>query len=84
MPGCSLSGLASLNEVTLIWVPGHYGILGNEETDNLARQESAMPLLGPESALGIPKCSAREEIKTEHQHYSAWRDLRGHRYSKVL
>jgi ribonuclease HI len=69
----SLSALASLNEVTFIWVPGHCGILRNEEADKLARQASAMPLLGPEPAVGIPKCSARGANKnwTENQHYSA-------------
>ena len=32
-----------------------------------------MALLGPETALGIPRCSAREATKnlTEHQHYRA-------------
>jgi len=41
------------------------------EADKLAIQESAMPLLGPEPALGTPKCSVREAIKnwTEVQHH---------------
>jgi ribonuclease HI len=58
----ALFALASLNEVTLVWMPEHQGILGNEQADKLARQASAMPILGPESALGIPKCLAREAI----------------------
>ena len=31
--------------------------------DKLARQASAMPLFGPEPALGIPKCLARETLR---------------------
>jgi hypothetical protein len=82
----ALSELAHLNEVTLVWVPGHRGIFGNEEADKLARQASAMTLLGPELALGIPKCSAREAIKnsTGCQYYSTWRDLPGHRHGKLF
>jgi hypothetical protein len=45
-----------------------------------------MPLLGPEPVLGIPNGSAREAIKnwTEHQHYSTWRDLPGHRQGNLF
>jgi len=65
----ALLALASHNEVTLVWVPEHQSILGNEQADKLARQASAMPILSPKPALGIPKCLAREAIKnwTEHQ-----------------
>jgi hypothetical protein len=82
----ALSELAHLNEVTLVWVPRHRGILGNEKDDKLATKASAMPLLGPEPALGIPRCSAREAIKnwTEYQHYSTWRNLPGHRHGKLF
>jgi hypothetical protein len=82
----ALSAIASLNEVTLVWELGHSGIAGNEEADKHARQASAMLLLGPEPALGIPRCSVREAIKnwTEYQHYIAWKDLSGHRRGKLF
>jgi ribonuclease HI len=59
----ALSALASLNKVTLAWVPGQRCISANERADKLARQASATPLLGPEPSLGIPKISVREAIK---------------------
>jgi hypothetical protein len=54
--------------------------------DKLARQASALPLLGPEPALGIPKCLAREAIKswTEYQHFSTWKIVPGCRHGKLF
>jgi len=45
-----------------------------------------MPILGPEPALGIPKCLAREAIEswTEHQHFSTWKDIPGCRHGKLF
>jgi len=86
--GCldALFALATLNDVTFIWVPEHRGILGSEEADKLARQASAMPILSPEPALGIPKCLAREAIKswTEHQHFSTSKHMPGCRHGKIF
>jgi hypothetical protein len=67
-------------------MPGHCGIFGNEEADKLARQATAKLLLGPEPALGIPRCSTREAIKkwTEYQLYNTWKDLPGQRHGKLF
>jgi hypothetical protein len=81
-----LAALATLNEITLVWVPGHHGILGNKMADRLAGQASAMLLLGPEPALGIPKCLTREAIKswTEYEHFSTWKIVPGCRHRKLF
>jgi hypothetical protein len=82
----ALTVLATLNEVTLILVPGPCGIPGNEMADRFARQASAMPLLGPEPALGIRRCLVREAIRilTKHQHFNTWKIVPGCRHGKLF
>jgi hypothetical protein len=59
----ALCELTCLNDVTLIWLPEHCGIFGNEVSDRFVRQALDKPLLNPESALGIHNCLTREVIK---------------------
>ena len=82
----ALLALADRNEVTLTWVPGHQGILGNEEADKLARQASAIPLLRPEPALGTPRRLVREATKnwTELQHFNTWTQMPGCKHGKLF
>ncbi|XP_077255623.1 uncharacterized protein LOC143893775 [Temnothorax americanus] len=72
---CTLEKLARNNEVTLIWVPGHSGIKGNETADQLARAGSETRLLGPEPAVGIPYSLSRREIRgwLRNQHLDYWK-----------
>ena len=67
-------------------MPGHQDTVNNEQADKLVRQASAKPIVGPEPAIGVPKCLAREAIKnwTEHQHLSTWKDISGCRYNSFF
>ncbi|KAJ8933299.1 hypothetical protein NQ318_010615 [Aromia moschata] len=69
--------LATHNKVTLMWVPGHQGIEGNEKADELARNGSSEDYIGPEPALGVAKTVIRghinEWVKQQHKEY--WRKM---------
>jgi ribonuclease HI len=59
----SLVKLAEHDRIQLIWVPGHMRIDGNEVADQLARQGSSHPFIGPDPALGISAKVARGVIR---------------------
>jgi hypothetical protein len=60
------------------------GIDGNEIADQLARQGSSHPLIGPEPALGISAKVARRVIRDwmSRKHEQHWQTIRGQRQAK--
>ena len=41
------------NDLSIVWVPGHTGVIGNEEVDKLAKKAASLPVEGPEPFCGI-------------------------------
>lgn len=50
-----LQNLARTNMISLMWVPGHYGIEGNEAADELGYDEAILPCHGLEPYSGITR-----------------------------
>jgi ribonuclease HI len=72
-----LNDISTYHSVGLFWVPGHYGIRGNEIADELARGGSIHHFVGPEPALGISRQSIKKKIQCwlDKQHMTLWQGL---------
>jgi hypothetical protein len=57
---------------------------GNETADQLARQGSSHPFIGPEPALGISAKVARGMFRdwTSRKHEEHWQSIRGQKQAK--
>ena len=82
----ALCNIASNNRVILYWVPGHSGIPGNEMADELARNGSNTPFVGPEPAVGVSAELIRSTIYGIFRKLQCknWRDIKGQRQAKEL
>jgi hypothetical protein len=59
-----LCTLPCWNKVTLLWVPGHCEIQGNEDADALAREGSSSPFLSLEPAISVHLVLAGSRLRS--------------------
>ena len=69
----ALNRLAEKGPTTLLWLPGHSDIRGNEVADRLAKQAKKESLIGPEPATGISQSLTNSIIRgwVESKHKEA-------------
>lgn len=81
-----LNELGERNKVTVKWVPGHEGILGNEKADMLARLGANKSFIGPEPRFGIAKTTRKRLVCDwlKNQHSKAWTRYEGARHTKIF
>lgn len=74
------------NDVTVAWVPGHVGVVGNEEADKLARQGAETQLVGPEPTCGISYGQARRVVGSwlNEKKVTAWTSSDVNRFAKRM
>lgn len=81
-----LNELSKENQITIIWVPGHSGIAGNEQADILAKLGASRKLLGPEPAIGISKANCLLQLNkwVKVQHEQSWAATNTCRQTKMF
>lgn len=81
----ALQELSRLNVVTLLWVPGHSNILGNEEADHLAREGSSSPFIGPWPSIPLSRMFFNNTIKKWllKQHSLYWNRIGKYEQSRL-
>lgn len=81
-----LNELGRDNKVSLLWIPGHAGEPGNETADELARQASSLPFVGPEPFCSISMQTFKSTLQKAEMHARSdlWHASPGMRHSKLM
>lgn len=69
-----LNLLSYNNQVTVSWIPGHEGHLGNEVADRLARMGTRLQIQGPGHIIPLAEATINDEIKQygRRMHQKFW------------
>ena len=72
------------NRITLVWVPGHAEVEGIERADELAKQGSSTPGIGPEPSIPISKklCDGIVKDWLRSEHAQRWGNYKGGMHTK--
>ena len=82
----SLNELGKSNSVTIIWVPSHCGIPGNEKADRLANRGASMNFTGPEPMFGVSSTTRKSIVKEwlRNEHLTRWTKYEGAKHTKLF
>ncbi|XP_032688015.1 uncharacterized protein LOC116852108 [Odontomachus brunneus] len=80
----ALARLGESNKITLVWIPGHQGFLGNKIADELAKLGTQMD--PATQIVGVPFVTGINIIRgwLEREHVGSWRAVGGCRTAKRL
>ncbi|XP_020299230.1 uncharacterized protein LOC109863382, partial [Pseudomyrmex gracilis] len=80
----ALNRLGKQNNITLVWVPGHQGIQGNEVADSLAKLGTLEEPVCQK--VGVPIATEKNHIKDwlKREHRISWEILKSCRQAKAL
>ena len=59
----NLNQLGKQNHVSIVWIPGHAEVHGNEVADYVAKSGSKSKIHGPEPFVTVPKVSCVSTVK---------------------
>jgi hypothetical protein len=80
----SAGKLSRSNKVTLVWIPGHHGITGNAEADELAKKgTNEVP---SDQTASNPFAVGKEVIRSHlrQKHLNRWKTCKGCCQSETL